>query len=1650
MLADSLLPIPFWAEAVNTACYVQNRVLVTKPHNKTPYELLLGRSPSIGFMRPFGCHVTILNTLDPLGKFDGKADEGFLVGYSVNSKAFIVFNSRTRIVQEPLHINFLENKPNVEGSGPKWLFDIDTLTQSMNYQPAVAGNQPHHNAGIKENLDACKVGKETNENDIYVSLSGSGKADNKKHDEKAKEMLKERVLPNLTNNTNIFNTASPSDTAISLNFRIAGKSSFVDPSKYPDDPDIPELEDIVYSNDKEDVGAEADLSNLETNISVSHILTTKVHKDHPVTQIIGDLTLAPRTRKEPKKVHHALKDSSWIESIQEELLQFKMQKVWVLVDLPKGKRAIGSKWVFRNKKDKRGIVIRNKARLIAQRHTQEEGIYYDEVFAPVARIEAIWLFLAYASFIGFMVYQMDVKSAFLYETIKKEVYVCQPLGFEVFDYPDKVYKVVKALYGLHQALRAWYETLANYLLDNGFQRGKIDQTLFIKKQKGDILLVWVYVNDIIFGSTNKKLCKAFERLMKDKFQISSMEELTFFLGLQVKQKDDGIFISQDKYVAKILRKFGFIYVKSTSTPIETEKPLLKDPDGDDVDVHIYSKELASPKKTALGKDKSNPFMAGSLPKPKCYKLMLFGLKKDAAIHLMLLGHKLMPLRVSYNNFGLRLLKKVNDDVQLRALIDGKKVVITEDVVRQDLCLDDADGVECLPNEEIFIELARMDYEKPPPNAKRTAWNEFSCSLASAAICLATDPTPTPHASPHASPPQEQPTTHVKSSMSVLTTLMETYATLSKKVAELEHDKHTQCLEILKLKKRVKKLEKKKSRSSGFKRLRKVGTSQRVESSTDTVMGTQEDERIYQDVSAATKDVSAPEPTLFDDEEVTMTMAQTLIKMKVEKAKLLDEQLAQRLHDEEVEKEKQEKYDLERAKVLQQKDMTYDKVRPIFEREYKKVQTLFKPDKDVEEPTKKRVAEVILLHESFKKLKIVEVSGSDSTRETPYNDPKEISKEDVQNMLEIIPIIRVGGITKAYQSFEDMLNGFDREDLVSLWSLVKDKFSLAVPTEDKDKALWVELTRLFKPNADNVFWKLQRYMHDPLTWKMFKNCRVHHVSSTRRHDIFMLTKKDYPLSNAVMFMMLSAKLQVEEDSEMARDLVMKIFMEANKPKTRSLDTSSNITAAGSRLMLLGKADTAAEVTEEITLSCLYVIIIGDVGEMTFLLKNITEMTLDTKNFPVIGDPFGQPPDISDLDDHVMVDELSAKGQYVGSSGNQRCCSVSGGNDHPAFVSAGVFADTAHTAAEGPVALSWVEARYESLDGNIKLFLRELDCVLKERGEFQKHVLVMERKASDKGLKNGTSLILSGQEKTQVNLLLLCHKLDSPIVAFAKRKANVVADALSQKERIKPLRVRALVMTLHPKFPSQILEAQTEQLKKRTSKLRTYKEWIKHLKYVLMEPDVSKIEVGYHSLERITMDFVTKLPKTSNRHDTIWVIVDRLTESAHFIPTRETDSMETLTRLYIKEIVLRHEVPISSISDCDSHFTSRFWQSMQSALGTQLDMSTTYHPKTDGQSKRTIQTLKDMLRACVIDFGKGWERHLPLVEFSYNNSYHASIKAAPFEALYGRKCRSPVCWAEAGDVQLTGPEIIQETTKKIMQIRKCLQAIRDRKRSYANIR
>nr|GEU43898.1 hypothetical protein [Tanacetum cinerariifolium] len=452
MLADLFLPNTFWAEVVSTACYVLNRILVTKPQNKTPYELLTGKIPIISYIRPFGCHVIILNTIDHLGKFEEQSDEGLLVGYSLNSKAFKVYNLETKKVEENLHINFLENKPNVAGKGPTWLFDLDYLTDSMNYQPVTTDNidaenskmEVEHGYWFKENKEPVDQ-----EDQAFLEEHESLKRQENKADDAAKTLIKtfaqgtedlliqagaarassttyvntastqantastpvntDSILVN-TASTPVNTTSTPVSTASpSRNVSTTGPS-YPDLSTYTnqDDSQIPSLKDIYEvpndgiftSASYDDEGAVADFTNLESTVNI-----------------------------EPKKISQALEDKSWVDAMQDELLQFKTQQVWILVDLPFGKKVIGTKWVYRNKKDERGVVVRNKPRLVAHGHRQEEGIDYDEVFAPVARIEAIGIFLAFASYMRFIVYQMDVKSAFLYGKIDEKVYVSQPPGF---------------------------------------------------------------------------------------------------------------------------------------------------------------------------------------------------------------------------------------------------------------------------------------------------------------------------------------------------------------------------------------------------------------------------------------------------------------------------------------------------------------------------------------------------------------------------------------------------------------------------------------------------------------------------------------------------------------------------------------------------------------------------------------------------------------------------------------------------------------------------------------------------------------------------------------------------------------------------------------------------------------------------------------------------------------------------------------------------------------------------------------------------------------------------------------------------------------------------------------------------------------------
>ncbi|GKA47972.1 putative ribonuclease H-like domain-containing protein, partial [Tanacetum coccineum] len=675
----------------------------------------------------------------------------------------------------------------------------------------------------------------------------------------------------------------------------------------PFDPNRLALEDYSifdFSRDDEDDGEEADMNNLDTTIQVSPILTTRIYKDHPLEQ-----------------------DPSWIDAMQEELLQFKLQEVWTLVDLPNRNMAIGTKWVFRNKKDERGIMIRNKARLVAQGYTQEEGIDYDE--------------------------------------IGEEVYVCQPPGFEDPDFPDKVYKVEKALYRLYQAPRAWYETLSTYMLDNRFQRGKIDKTLFIKRHKGDILLVQVYVDDIIFGSTKKELCIAFEKLMHEKFQMSSMGELTFFLGLQVKQKKDGIFISQDKYVEEILKKFGFTEVKTASTPMETQKPLLKDEDGEEVDVHMYRSMIGSlmyltssrpdimfavyacaryqvnPKvshlhvvkrifrylkgqpKLGLWYPKDSPFdlvaytdsdyarasldkksttgeaeyMAASSFRGQTHQIsdgfeQIVDFLNAQPIRYALTVNPTIYISCIEQFWSTGVVKTINGEVQLHALVDGKKIIISEASVRRDLKLEDEEDIWKYKKGR-----QRFSGRVTPLFPTMVVQNQQELGEGSAIpidphhtpmfIQLSTQPQKTqkprkPKRKDTQVPQPSDPTENVTdeavhkelgdSLVRAATTASSLEAEWSKKpwdniaqlrVLDLEKTKTTQANEIASLKRRVNKLEKKdRSRTHKLKRLYKVGLTTSVESSGD-------EEDLGEDASKQGRRVNA----IDVDEDITLVNVQ---------------------------------------------------------------------------------------------------------------------------------------------------------------------------------------------------------------------------------------------------------------------------------------------------------------------------------------------------------------------------------------------------------------------------------------------------------------------------------------------------------------------------------------------------------------------------------------------------------------------------------------------------------------------------------------------------------------------------------------------------------------------------------------------------------
>nr|GEW56784.1 retrovirus-related Pol polyprotein from transposon TNT 1-94 [Tanacetum cinerariifolium] len=623
-------------EAVSTACYVLNMVSITNPHNKTPYELLSGKgldqewyfdldylTDSLGYTRfktnpPAGTHDTNILAGTEADDSESEYDEQVILVPSFPSNSFS--GPTVHDVSTPManNLDYAEELTRLQiqeyeahSAAAKHGFEFSDDTAALLHQAAI---ETRMNLVLAEGGPTASIVSTSGVPAGSVPASGvpsgslpassvpaggviAGSIDSAEFGVPA---ASESVPAVFTNDHAATSPLPPGHSLGSCEHTI----------RFPSPSDLGNHQPTVdiLSSSSYDADFCADVTNLASTLAVDPTRSIVQKSKFGESAFISYVHNQNRTNHadhlhclfawflsqlEPSSVAKVLEDPDWVTAIQEEMQQFYHQQVWKLVPLPAGKIAIGTKWILKNKRDARGIVVRNKARLVAQGHRQEEGIDYDEIFSPVARIEAIRLFLAFASYMGFMVYQMDVKSAFLYGEIKEEVYVTQLKGFEDPYNPKHVYRVVKALYGLHQAPKVWYARLSTFLLKHHYRRGTIDKTLFLKKDSRHIILVQVYVDDIIFGSTNKAWCDEFEVLMKGEFEMSAMGELTFFLGLQVKHLPDGIIISQDKYVKDMLKKFDMESVRTATTPYEVLKHKSKDDPDDAVNVHLFRSMIGS-------------------------------------------------------------------------------------------------------------------------------------------------------------------------------------------------------------------------------------------------------------------------------------------------------------------------------------------------------------------------------------------------------------------------------------------------------------------------------------------------------------------------------------------------------------------------------------------------------------------------------------------------------------------------------------------------------------------------------------------------------------------------------------------------------------------------------------------------------------------------------------------------------------------------------------------------------------------------------------------------------------------------------------------------------------------------------------------------
>nr|GEX17925.1 putative ribonuclease H-like domain-containing protein [Tanacetum cinerariifolium] len=1260
-------------EAVRTACYVLNRVLVTSLHIKTPYDLLIGNIPSISHFKPFGFHVTILNISDYLGKFDGKADEGYIVGYFASHKAYRVYIVPNKRIEKTMNLRFLEEKPNVQGLGHEWYFHLDYLTDTLGYKH-VQANKSAGTQGATTNPAGTQDADSDSDYDEQViivpsypphSIQGTEPKDTS-GDEEQKATSDAKSLGSIPVPTGSIPVPS-GDTMVSTDDIPVHTGSPTD-SFFNDEPTTR-------------FPCPSNLGNHDpspaSTVEVNPVATTRINTIHPQSLIIRDPTLAVQTKSKVKQT-------------------------------TTGKYVIGTKWTIKNKRDARGIVVRNKARLVAQRYRQEEGIDYDEVFAPVARIEAIRLFLALSSYMGFMVYQMDVKSAFLYGRIDEEVYVTQPKGFVDPQHPKK--------------------------------------------------------------------CDKFEALMKGEFQTSAMGELTFFLGLQVQQRPDGIFINQDKdsdYAGankdKKSTTGGCQFLDRSMVKVQTQIMLLS------LDLMRLMLALSpmwkkgsfhmSPPRSIQAPPASQP--SGGAEDPITLTALSSVVsplvQKVNSLETELKDHKKL-----FKDVVGKLVKKVKaTKVQLKT--KKRKMVVSDSDQEDDRKKDvDLDALHALANAAVTV-----DSNIPPSGASyiHAASTSVPAAVPTGASTVRTGTSTVPAGSP--SVPTDVVFQTKKTPM-----VEEDIPVKARTFKQMQKD----ILEQAQLDKQRVELQRK--------RQQEVLDSAMYYTEADWI-------NIMAQVEA---NASLSKILLGDDvsEENFPARMAALIKKK---RQALPEKLSQERQNRPMTQAQQRAYMRQFVKnqsstvytigwtMAYVKSFTNDQLKEEFEK-IRKVQsntqiqafsrTLKRTGLMLEDPSYKRQksteAPIVSVPEVPQSL-TVSLPPSSGTRR------KSLGKTH---------------LTKPKSTLREL--DLDADDQTFI-KVVFDEDS-----EDKAPRPWSALVGwevLFDSHEGgkvSCVWQ-HHHLWDTRSWRLYTLSNVHILETISGELLYMFADVSYPLSVKLMEKMLRHKLEIDKD-------------------------------------VMGNDMTTAE-------------------------------QLIVFNSPML---------------HLLRVEMVTNSPWI-----------------------------------------------MSILGTKKLASPEQTAPVKTQSS--RYVVPTGRVV----VPTGRYVVPAGNKDLS-------------------RVGSNMADALSRKERIKPWRENVLAERLNG-LDQQMERKEDESLyfmdriwvplvggmrmpgMKRdiaiyVSKCLTCaKVKVKHQRPSGL---LQQLEVPEWKWDNITMDLITKLLRSKSGHDVIWVIVDRVTKSAHFLAIREDFIMERLARLYINEIMARHGVPVSIISDRDERFISHFWQTVQQALGTRVDL------------------------------------------------------------------------------------------------------------------